>query len=195
MKTFVVAVLSLALTSLAYGQDCSSISNSADRLSCYDTKSGRTTIKPLTFGKWSVFEANGASGSSAPIASIETASKVQCGNTQGPVAMTIDCTGEMPVLFLSFECRVGGDHDSLLVEFHYPSYSNSFFAAPSKDGKSLGTWNNDIQQIRGMSDGELQVTVTGQAVTLTPAEFRLEGTESLQKYLVERQCIWMPKAG
>lgn len=174
----------------ALSQDCASIENPADRLSCFDAGAGRSNIPPIQFGNWEVLDFSGD-----PIATTDSTDEVQCGPENGTATLTLDCTADMPLLYVSLPCRPTSPSGQVLTVFDLPTNSFEQVLSPSQDGKSLGTWMNDIQAIRALSDGPLTLSFAGTDVTLTPATFDLTGFQDLQGYLLENQCIWMPKAG
>lgn len=180
----------LALSAPAYGQDCAAIENPVDRLACFDAVAGRPASSSMRFGTWQVLDFNGD-----PLASTESVEPVQCGQVNGKATLTIDCTAEMPLLYVSVPCRAVNPVGQVLALFQFEDWTMEQTFIPSQDGRSLGTWSNDIQSVRALSDGQVVVSFAGADATLTPATFDLTGYMELRDHLLERECIWNPKAG
>jgi hypothetical protein len=182
--------LLLAAAGPVTAQDCSLISSPVDRLACFDAMTGRPSNSTREFGNWQVDEY--ADGPLATVASVEN---VQCGRENDKARLSIDCTAQFPLLFVSVPCRPVSPSGEVyaLFEMQTHSFELTFFSSP--DGRNLGTWMNDIQAIRALDDGPLSISFAGVDQTLTPASFDLFGFDELREYLLDQECIWNPRTG
>lgn len=190
-----LVLLLIAIPGAGLAQDCTAIPNSADRLACYDKASGAKISQVEMVGNWEVIETR-VEGQDLVTASVTSQAEVQCGKSHGAAALTIDCTFDLPTMFVSYSCRPAPSGTQLLATHQLESHSFDLVLEPSKDGRSVGTWSNDIHGIRALSgNSSLTFTLAGTTTTVAPAVFDLEGFDLLYDRLLEIGCIWNPKAG